>query len=99
LAAATASWRKWAESLPNPAIDHHQHRCHALILKLLTFAPTGSPVAAPTSSLPERMGGDRNWDYRYSWVRDAALCVSVLSQIGDLGTGRRFMDCLATYRS
>jgi GH15 family glucan-1,4-alpha-glucosidase len=56
-------------------------------------------VAAPTSSLPERLGGDRNWDYRYAWVRDAALCVSVLSQIGDLETGRRYMDCLATYGS
>ena len=49
--------------------------------------------------MPERLGGDRNWDYRYSWVRDAALCISVLCQLGDLATGRRYMDCLATYGS
>jgi GH15 family glucan-1,4-alpha-glucosidase len=97
--AATTYWQDWVNSLPHPATDSHQHRCHALLLKLLTYAPTGSPVAAPTSSLPERLGGDRNWDYRYSWVRDAALCVSVLSQIGDLESSRRYMDCLATYRS
>lgn len=99
MAAATTFWQDWVQSLPHPAVDLHQHRCHALILKLLTYAPTGSPVAAPTSSLPERLGGDRNWDYRYAWVRDAALCVSVLSRIGDLKTGRRYMDCIATYRS
>jgi GH15 family glucan-1,4-alpha-glucosidase len=99
MAAATAYWQEWVQSLPRPAADLHQHLCHALILKLLTYAPTGSPVAAPTSSLPERLGGARNWDYRYAWVRDAAFCVSVLSQIGDLETGRRYMDCLATYRS
>lgn len=96
---ATTYWQSWAQSLPHLPTDLHNHRCHALTLKLLTYAPTGSPVAAPTSSLPERLGGDRNWDYRYCWVRDAALCVSVLSQIGDLATGRRYMDCLTTYRS
>jgi GH15 family glucan-1,4-alpha-glucosidase len=99
MATATGYWQDWVKSLPHPAADLRQHRCHALILKLQTYAPTGSPVAAPTSSLPERLGGDRNWDYRYAWVRDAALCVSVLSQIGDLETGRRYMDCLATYGS
>lgn len=99
MAAATAYWQNWVHALPRPAADLDQHRCHALILKLQTYAPTGSPVAAPTSSLPERLGGDRNWDYRYAWVRDAALCVSVLCQMGDLATGRRYMDCLATYGS
>lgn len=97
--AADAYWRDWVASLSHLPSDLHQLQCHALILKLLTYAPTGSPVAAPTSSLPERLGGSRNWDYRYSWVRDAALCTSVLSQIGDLATGRRYMDCLVTYRS
>lgn len=97
--AATAYWQDWVQALPHLATDLHEHRGHALVLKLLTYAPTGSPVAAPTSSLPERLGGERNWDYRYSWVRDAALCVSVLSQIGDLESCRRYMDCLATYRS
>ena len=99
MAAADAYWQDWVTSLPQLPTDLHQHRCHALLLKLLTYAPTGSPVAAPTSSLPERLGGGRNWDYRYSWVRDAALCISVLSQIGDLASGRRYMDCVVTYRS
>jgi GH15 family glucan-1,4-alpha-glucosidase len=49
--------------------------------------------------LPERIGGDRNWDYRYSWVRDAALSVAILSRLGHTAASRRYMDCLTTYRS
>jgi GH15 family glucan-1,4-alpha-glucosidase len=84
-------WRDWI------AKTHYRGRWRemvhrsALTLKLLTYEPTGAIVAAPTAGLPESVGGERNWDYRYTWIRDAAFTLYGLLRIGFTGEAERFM--------
>jgi GH15 family glucan-1,4-alpha-glucosidase len=70
-------WREWASRLAPPLQDAAPAvRRSSITLRLLTYAPSGAPVAAPTTSLPEVPGGDANWDYRHAWIRDASMGVS-----------------------
>jgi GH15 family glucan-1,4-alpha-glucosidase len=87
-----AYWRHWLSSSRYRGRWREMVHRSALTLKLLTYAPTGAIVAAPTTSLPEQLGGERNWDYRYVWVRDAAFCVYALLRLGFTGEARQFMD-------
>jgi GH15 family glucan-1,4-alpha-glucosidase len=85
-----AWWREWRTRVSRSGGERGPIVRSALALKALTYAPTGAIVAAPTTSLPETIGGERNWDYRYSWVRDSTLAAHALAELGCEQEARRF---------
>jgi GH15 family glucan-1,4-alpha-glucosidase len=87
-------WRRWiANSTYHGRWREMVHRS-ALVLKLMVYDPTGALVASPTMGLPESIGGKRNWDYRYTWLRDAALALYALIYVGFEDEARNFMGWL-----
>jgi GH15 family glucan-1,4-alpha-glucosidase len=89
-----AYWRRWLSNCRYRGRWREMVNRAALVLKLLTFAPTGAIVGAPTSSLPGGFGGGRNWDYRYTWIRDASFTLYALLRIGFTQEAHHFMDWL-----
>jgi trehalose-phosphatase len=92
-------WTSWAGALRIPKSLAPAHadlvRRSALVLKSLCYGPTGAICAAATTSLPEQMGGVRNWDYRFCWIRDAAMSAAALVRLGCTGPALRYLDYLA----
>ena len=82
LDATVQVWRRWANNIAYDGPQEPLVRRASITLKMLDYFQTGAMVAAPTSSLPEAIGGPRNWDYRYTWVRDAAFSVYALRRVG-----------------
>ncbi|MFD4368933.1 trehalose-phosphatase [Rhodococcus sp. NPDC058521] len=85
-------WRDWANSLNLPALKPDLIKRSALTLRGLVHADSGAIMAAATTSLPEEVGGVRNWDYRYCWLRDAALTASALVSVGSTAEAENYLD-------
>ena len=89
-----ARWRQWVEGIDTD-LPHRDMVVRSLItLRLLTYSPSGAPVAAPTTSLPEDLGGQRNWDYRYAWPRDASIGIGAFLGVGKIDEARSFLAWL-----
>lgn len=87
-------WRRWIQRCTYHGRWRETVRRSALALKLMAYEPTGALVASPTMGLPERIGGARNWDYRYTWLRDAAFALYALISIGLEAEAGNFMSWL-----
>ncbi|MEV7280349.1 glycoside hydrolase family 15 protein [Streptomyces sp. NPDC093111] len=94
LAATADFWREWVEHCTYHGPYREAVVRSLITLKALTYAPTGGIVAAPTTSLPEEIGGVRNWDYRYTWLRDAAITLSSMLRTGYREEARAWRDWL-----
>ncbi|MDX2131760.1 MAG: trehalose-phosphatase [Planctomycetota bacterium] len=87
-------WTGWANTLKYSGPHEALVRRSALVMKALCHGPTGAILAAGTTSLPEQLGGLRNWDYRYCWVRDGAMAAGALVRLGSTGHAMKFLDWL-----
>jgi len=94
LARAESFWRDWSSRCTVQGVMREPVLRSLLTLKAMTFAKTGGIVAAPTTSLPEEIGGVRNWDYRFCWIRDASLTIDALALSGYVDEAREFRDWL-----
>ncbi|KJF42739.1 glycoside hydrolase family 15 protein [Draconibacterium sediminis] len=84
-------WLEWANKLTSFKKYNNEIVRSALVLKLLSYDKSGAVLAAATTSLPETIGEERNWDYRFCWIRDASMVIKVMSSLGHLNTVKRFM--------
>jgi GH15 family glucan-1,4-alpha-glucosidase len=89
-----AWWRRWNDRCPDVGPWTEAVRRSLITLKALTYAPTGGMVAAATTSLPERLGGERNWDYRFCWLRDATFTLLAFMHLGYFDEARAWRDWL-----
>ena len=88
-------WKGWIHKSTYRGRWREEVERSAITLKLMTYAPTGALIAAPTAGLPEQVGGERNWDYRFTWIRDASFSVYALLSLGYTEEATKFMQWLA----